>query len=94
VDALNEKVHVLKRHLPYHESDHVLNLAYNIMARRRTVRGHRTAPAGRMLKGAEKNSLRDKTLIYGSVAMPVETSLKAVRWIGTSKQDLILYASA
>jgi hypothetical protein len=32
VDLLNEKVKVLKRHLPYHESDHVLNLAYNIMA--------------------------------------------------------------
>jgi hypothetical protein len=31
-DLLNEKVQVLKRHLPYHESDHVLNLAYNIMA--------------------------------------------------------------
>ena len=32
VDALNKKVQVLKRHLPYHESDHVLNLAYNLMA--------------------------------------------------------------
>jgi len=32
VDLLNERVHVLKRHLPYHESDHVLNLAYNILA--------------------------------------------------------------
>ncbi len=32
VDSLNQKVKVLKRHLPYHESDHVLNLAYNIMA--------------------------------------------------------------
>jgi len=32
VDDLNEKVNVLKRHLPYHESDHVLNLSYNIMA--------------------------------------------------------------
>jgi hypothetical protein len=32
VDLLNQKVSVLKRHLPYHESDHVLNLAYNIMA--------------------------------------------------------------
>jgi len=32
VDLLNQKVTVLKRHLPYHESDHVLNLAYNIMA--------------------------------------------------------------
>ena len=32
VDLLNEKVEVLKRHLPYHESDHVLNIAYNIVA--------------------------------------------------------------
>ena len=32
VDLLNEKVTVLKRHLPYHESDHILNVAYNIMA--------------------------------------------------------------
>ena len=32
VDSLNEKVSVLKRHLPYHESDHILNVAYNIMA--------------------------------------------------------------
>jgi Transposase DDE domain group 1 len=29
VDVINEKVHLLKRHLPYHESDHVLNIAYN-----------------------------------------------------------------
>ena len=32
VEDINEKVSVLKRHLPYHESDHVLNLAYNILA--------------------------------------------------------------
>lgn len=32
VGDINERVTVLKRHLPYHESDHVLNLAYNIMA--------------------------------------------------------------
>jgi hypothetical protein len=32
IDDLNERVTVLKRHLPYHESDHVLNLAYNILA--------------------------------------------------------------
>jgi hypothetical protein len=29
---LDASVHVLKRHLPYHESDHILNIAYNIMA--------------------------------------------------------------
>jgi len=32
VDSLDQKVNVLKRHVPYHESDHVLNMAYNIMA--------------------------------------------------------------
>ena len=25
-------LHLLKRHLPYHESDHVLNIAFNILA--------------------------------------------------------------
>jgi len=29
IRAIDEKLHVLKRHLPYHESDHVLNIAYN-----------------------------------------------------------------
>jgi hypothetical protein len=32
IDALDENVHVLKVHLPYHESDHVLNVAYNALA--------------------------------------------------------------
>ena len=32
VDLLNREVSVLKRHLPYHESDHILNIAYNVMA--------------------------------------------------------------
>jgi hypothetical protein len=29
IDAIDQKLHVLKIHLPYHESDHVLNIAYN-----------------------------------------------------------------
>ena len=32
IDAIDRDLHLLKVHLPYHESDHVLNLAYNIMA--------------------------------------------------------------
>jgi Transposase DDE domain group 1 len=32
VDALDRNVELLKVHLPYHESDHVLNIAYNILA--------------------------------------------------------------
>jgi len=31
VDAINRRLHLLKIHRPYHESDHVLNLAYNAM---------------------------------------------------------------
>jgi len=30
--AIDAYLHLLKRHLPYHESDHVLNIVYNILA--------------------------------------------------------------
>lgn len=32
VERIDQSLHLLKRHLPYHESDHVLNIAYNILA--------------------------------------------------------------
>jgi hypothetical protein len=32
VQDINENLHLLKRHLPYFESDHVLNIAYNILS--------------------------------------------------------------
>ena len=32
IDEIDNALHLLKRHLPYHESDHVLNIAYNIIA--------------------------------------------------------------
>jgi len=31
IENINNQLHVLKRHLPYHESDHVLNIAYNAL---------------------------------------------------------------
>lgn len=31
-DGINSKLELLKRHLPYHESDHILNIAYNILS--------------------------------------------------------------
>ncbi len=31
-EAIDREVQVFKRHFPYHESDHVLNLAYNLLA--------------------------------------------------------------
>jgi len=32
IDDIDHNVHLLKVHLPYHESDHVLNIAFNILA--------------------------------------------------------------
>jgi hypothetical protein len=32
IHDIDEGLHLLKRHLPYHESDHVLNIAYNLLA--------------------------------------------------------------
>ena len=32
IQDIDRDLHLLKRHLPYHESDHVLNIAYNLLA--------------------------------------------------------------
>ena len=32
IEAIDDRLHVLKAHLPYHESDHVLNIAYNLLS--------------------------------------------------------------
>ena len=32
VEAIDQRLHLLKYHRPYHESDHVLNIAYNLLA--------------------------------------------------------------
>src|SRR5215471_17220324 len=32
IATIDQKLRLLKRHLPYHESDHVLNVAFNILA--------------------------------------------------------------
>ncbi len=31
-ETIDRRLHLLKVHLPYHESDHVLNIAYNLLA--------------------------------------------------------------
>src|SRR5262245_59737316 len=37
INQIDRTLHVLKRHLPYHESDHVLNIAFNILAGGRRI---------------------------------------------------------
>jgi hypothetical protein len=34
---INERLELLKRHMPYHESDHILNIAYNALCGGRTL---------------------------------------------------------
>ena len=31
IDAIDQDLHLFKVHLPYHESDHVLNITYNLL---------------------------------------------------------------
>jgi hypothetical protein len=37
IQAIDEKLHLLKIHVPYHESDHVLNIAYNALCEGRCL---------------------------------------------------------
>jgi len=37
IQQINDKVELLKQHKPYHESDHVLNIAYNILCGGKTL---------------------------------------------------------
>lgn len=37
IEAIDQHLHVLKLHLPYHESDHVLNFAYNVLCNGMTL---------------------------------------------------------
>jgi len=32
IEEIDARLHLLKKHLPYHESDHVLNIAYNLLS--------------------------------------------------------------
>jgi hypothetical protein len=44
--VIDERLHLLKVHLPYHESDHVLNIAYNLLCGSRTRRRRATSAGG------------------------------------------------
>jgi hypothetical protein len=37
IQEIDRNLHLLKRHLPYHESDHVLNIAFNLLAGGRRI---------------------------------------------------------
>ena len=50
VEDIDRDLHLLKRHLPYFESDHVLNIAYNLLAGGLKV-GRATGPSPARLAG-------------------------------------------
>ena len=56
VEAIDERIDVLKVHLPYHESDHVLNIAYNILSGGTCPRGHRVVEKQRGVPGCARGS--------------------------------------
>ncbi len=61
VEAIDRRLHLLKVQLPYHESDHVLNIAYNTLGSPREstgVRGVRGTHTSIMAKTAQKRSAR------------------------------------
>ena len=39
-EAIDERLHLLKFHFHYHESDHVLNFAYNALSNTTTLAGY------------------------------------------------------
>ena len=54
VDAIDEDLHVLKIHLPYHESDHVLNFAYNVLCEGSHIEDIERAKSGKNPRAPKK----------------------------------------
>jgi len=46
-ESIDDRLHLLRRHLPYHESDHVLALVYNLLAGGRCLEDRIWSCAGR-----------------------------------------------
>ena len=46
VNQIDQDLQLLQVHLPYHESDHVLNIAYNVLVGGPAPGRHRVAAAG------------------------------------------------
>jgi len=49
IDAINDRLHLLKFHFPYFESDHVLNFAYNGTEQKKRASCERWLSAGGMV---------------------------------------------
>jgi hypothetical protein len=45
IEAIDRRLHLLKIHLPYHESDHVLNIAYNALCGATRQQGAQHCPS-------------------------------------------------
>lgn len=69
--AINDGLGLLKVHLPYHESDHVLNIAYNLLAQLKGDVRSLTAPVDNLLSNWAY-------MVMGSLAW----SLKACAGVG------------
>ena len=79
IDAIDRKVNLLKLHLPYHESDHVVNIACNAMCE------------GRCLEDIELRR-NDETFLDALGAQRIPDPTTAGDFAGGSPRSLTLVA--
>ena len=72
VHDINENLHLLKRHLPYFESDHVLNIAYNLLSGGSRI--EQSSRSDAMRRGLPR---RPSVLNASPIPPPPETSAAA-----------------
>ncbi len=75
IDAIDDRLHLLKIHLPFHESDHVLNFAYNALCdgcpyRKCRIDGHspygqNSPPSRRQAANGAQNDRRRECRLNG-----------------------------
>jgi hypothetical protein len=68
-DTIDERLRLFKRHLPYHESDHVLNMTYNLMTAGPASRPGASAPDLNYLDAAGARRILDPTTAGTSASL-------------------------
>jgi hypothetical protein len=71
-EEIDESLHLLKRHLPYHESDHVLSLVYNVLTGGQCLEDleARRSDEGFLNRGRLRSDVTDQSVSSGSLASP------------------------
>lgn len=79
IEAIDANIHVLKVHKPYHESDHVLNIAYNILdggTCLEDIELRRTNEVSLDALGADAFPIRPRRATFVGASTPTHRSLR------------------